>query len=501
MRAVIYARFSSDRQNEDSIVAQVRACTEYAQQHGITVVGTYADEAISGRESKTQLRQEYQRMLRDAKKNIFDMILIHKYDRVARSLLEHVNLAARLKKEKIDLIAVAQDFGTTKEAEIIKALMWSMSEYYIENLASETKKGLRETALKGLHNGGYAPFGYDVVDRQYVINELEAAYVRKMFDCALNRKGFTDLLAEMKDKGITGKRGKEIKYTQVYEILHNEKYTGVYVYSPNEEESRMDRRTKPNAIRIEGGCPAIIDKTTFQEVQKIMKAREHAGRRGNYLCGGIVYCANCGAKMHVHKSERKGHTYLYYACSSKCGAATVKLEDVDETVKAYIRELLSEDTRAKVAQILRTYKGHEQDRVEGFKAAIKKKVEEKETAYNNLIANMSSAVLPPEVAADLSEKMVQLKREIKELEEAEPPADYTVDTIHEWLQSIRTAPDEKAVHLLIERIEAKRTENKTDLNIISTLKPVLENVVAGGRLLHFPRYSLETKYNHLRPRV
>ena len=86
MRAVIYARFSSDRQNEDSIVAQVRACTEYAQQHGITVVGTYADEAISGRESKTELRQEYQRMLRDAKKNIFDMILIHKYDRVARVL-------------------------------------------------------------------------------------------------------------------------------------------------------------------------------------------------------------------------------------------------------------------------------------------------------------------------------------------------------------------------------------------------------------------------------
>ena len=479
MRAVIYARFSSDNQNEESIHAQIRACNEYAQQHGITVVGTYADEAISGRESKTELRREYQRMLRDTKKHIFDTILIHKYDRVARSLAEHVTLETRLKKEGIDLIAVGQNFGSSNEAKIMKALMWSLSEYYSDNLATETKKGLRETALKGLHNGGYAPFGYDVINRKYVINELEAAYVRKMFDCALNRKGFTDLIAEMKASGITGKRGKEIKYTQIYEILRNEKYCGVYVYSPDEEADRMDRRTKPNAIRLENGCPAIVDKTTFQEVQKIMKSREQAGRRADYLCSGIVYCANCGAKMHVHKSERKGHTYFYYSCSNKCGVGTVRLEDVDDAAKAYIRELLSEDTRAKVAQVLKTYKGHEQDRIEGFKAAIKKKVAEKETAYNNLLTNMSSTVLPPEVVSDLSEKLAQLKREIAELQEAEPPVDYTVDAIQEWLQSIRTAPDEKAVHLLIERIEVKKAENKTDFNIISTLKPVLEILVAG----------------------
>ena len=88
MKAVIYARFSSDRQTEDSIHAQVRACEEYAKQHGIRIIGIYADEAISGRESKTELRREYQKMLRDIKRHSFDAILIHKYDRVARSLAE-----------------------------------------------------------------------------------------------------------------------------------------------------------------------------------------------------------------------------------------------------------------------------------------------------------------------------------------------------------------------------------------------------------------------------
>ena len=200
MRAVIYARFSSDRQSEDSIHAQVRACEEYAKQKGIRIIGVYKDEAISGRETKTELRREYQRMLRDLKKHTFDAILIHKYDRVARSLSEHVNLETKLKKEGIELIAVGQNFGNSNESKIMKALMWSMSEYYSDNLANETKKGHRKTALKGLHNGGYAPFGYDVVDQKYVINELEAAYVHKLFACALDRKGYKEVLKENKGR-------------------------------------------------------------------------------------------------------------------------------------------------------------------------------------------------------------------------------------------------------------------------------------------------------------
>ena len=100
-------------------------------------------------------------------------------------------------------------------------------------------------------------------------------------------------------------------------------------------------------------------------------------------------------------------------------------------------------------------------------------------AYNNLLTNMTSAVLPAEVIKDISDKMSKLKNEIEELKEATPPEDYSVDVIQEWLQSIRNAPDEKAVHLLIDRIEAVRTEDKTDFNISTTLKPVLENMVAG----------------------
>lgn len=146
-QAVIYVRFSSDKQTEDSIEAQVRACREYAAGHGLTVGEVYADEAVSGKGSKTASRRAYQRLLRDAEKGLFDTILIHKYDRIARNLGEHVNLEQRLRRAGVSLIATAQDFGNTKEAKIMRALMWSLSEYYIDNLAEETKKGHRETAL------------------------------------------------------------------------------------------------------------------------------------------------------------------------------------------------------------------------------------------------------------------------------------------------------------------------------------------------------------------
>lgn len=375
--AVIYARFSSDKQTDASIEAQIRACKEYAAIKGYNVIQVYADEAISGKGSKTAARTQYQKMLRDCDKGAFEVILIHKYDRIARSLGEHVNLAGRLQAKEIELIATAQDFGTSNEAKIMRTLMWSLSEYYIDNLANEVKKGERETALKGLHNGGCAPFGYNIVDQRYVIDELEAGYVRRIFDAAINRRGFTELIKEMAERGIKGKRGKTIKYTQIYEMLHNEKYTGVYVYSAEEEKNRADRRTKPNAIRIENALPAIVSKAEFMEVQRIMKERKQVGKKVDYLCSGLVYC-ECGAKMHAMRSTRKGHTYYYYYCSKKCGAPVVHMEGVDRAATEYLTTLLSDANQKRIAQAVRLYKSAEKQQIADFNAALNKKIKEKQ---------------------------------------------------------------------------------------------------------------------------
>lgn len=478
IKAVIYARFSSDKQTDASIAAQERACRDYAATRGLNVLCVYADEAISGRGSKTAMRHQYQRMLKDAQKGVFEVILIHQYDRIARSLGEHVNLEIKLSGWNVRLIAVAQDFGTGKESKIMRALMWSMSEYYIDNLAEESRKGLKEAALKGLHTGGYAPFGYDVVDQKYVINELEAGYVRRIFQAAQHCEGFKDLIEEMAACGITGKRGKPIRYTQIYEMLRNRKYTGEYRYSPVEEKDRDARRDKPNAITIENALPMIISKAQFEEVQKIMAGRKQVGKSAEYLCSGLVYC-RCGAKMHGITCHKKSGGYQYYTCSGKCGIGTIKMEHIDRAALDYLHELLSEENQQKIATALRLYQAGAGSRMEEFQAALSRRILQKRAQYDALLKNLSTAALPPDILGDVGKQMQELKTEIAALEATEPPQDFTSDQIHAWLESLRSAPDEKAVRLLVERIDIK---TKTEFNITSTLNSVLGENGCGGRI-------------------
>jgi len=495
MKAVIYARFSSEKQTEASIAAQVRACREYAEGKGHEIVGVYADEAISGKESATGRRTQYQKLLRDAERQqrgaagSFELILIHKYDRAARSLAEHVSLEKRLEAVGVELIAVAQDFGFSKEAKIMRAVVWSLSEYYNDNLSGEIKKGLRETALKALHAGGFAPFGYDVVSQTYVINELEAAYVRKLFDAVSRREGSAAVLREMKERGIRGKKGKVIGYPQAYEILHNEKYTGVYLYSSTEEAQRTSRRSKPNAIRIENALPEIISRAQFEEVQKIMAEKKQVGARSGYLCSGLVYC-ECGAKMHAQKVKRKDGEQGIYVCSKHCGAGSIFVAEVDKAAIAYLQELLNEENQRKISDAIRRYQAGKENRMEEFEAVLKKRIREKEKEYKALLNNLSSGMLPASVVADVGQRMEETKAEIEALKATEPPEDFTAEQIQGWFDSLKNRPDEKAIHLLIERIEVKE---KAVHNIESTLQTVLGNTGCGYPQHTFPKILFEFK--------
>ncbi len=476
-KAVIYARYSSDKQDDVSIEAQVRACREYAAKNGYDIVKVYADEAISGKGSKTASRRQYQAMLRDCERNQFDAILIHKYDRAARNVGEHVNLEMRLSEHNVSLIAVAQDFGSSKEAKIMKTMMWALSEYYIDNLSDEVRKGMKEVALKGLHTGGYAPFGYDIIDKQYVINETEAHYVRKMFQCAAEKKGFVDLIDEMARNGITGKRGKPIKYTQIYEILRNKKYTGEYAYSLVEEKVRTARREKPNAIKIENALPKIIDKALFNEVQAIMNSRKQTGKKSNYLCSGLVYCGKCGAKMHGTTTRRKGYEYRKYVCSGKCGAGTVDMDKIDNFIKEYVSKLLSDETQSIIANRLREYAKGEKFRISEFNQGIKKQIAEKQEKIDGYMDAIGRKGLPDEFIIDISNKISALKDEIKSLQELPIPKDYTVPQIKNWLDSLKkSSSDRDTVILLVERIEATKTAVKAK----STLEAVLSEIGCGG---------------------
>ena len=494
-RAAIYARFSSDKQTEASIDAQVRACEAYAEAHGLRIIRVYADEGVSGKGSSTSKRKEYQRMLKDCQAGFYDAILIHQYDRVARNLREHVKIDALMEECGVSLIAVNQDFGGGKEAKLLKPLMWALSEYFIDNLGEEVRKGLKENALHGLHNGGCAPFGYDVENGKYIINPIESLYVKRLFQAAADGSGFQEIISEMQKAGITGKRGANIRYPQIYEILRNEKYTGTYLYSPSIAKTRQARRAKEEAIRIEAAFPAIIDKSLWKEVQKRMDQRKNTGRSSSkYLCSGLVYCANCGAKMHASTSTRKGHSYSRYACSAKCGMPTVRTELVDDAAISYLRELLSGESQRTIAAAMRIYARDEKRQAEDFAKEIEKEAREKQKKIDSLIATLALGTLPAEAVARVGEEIQKLSREIEELRTTPIPRDYTKDQILEWMEAIKKTPDEQAVHLLIEKIEVRKTKNATDIHVKSTLDSVAGKDGRGNSRHCLPAILFEFHY-------
>jgi site-specific DNA recombinase len=485
MKAVIYARYSSDQQREESAEAQIRYCTEYAEKNGYNIVRIYADKAKSAKGDKVAQRYEFQKMVKDSKQGLFDTVLVHKYNRFARSMKDHVNYEDKLNGNGVSLIAVAEDFGQGKEAIIMKALMRSLSEYYIKDLADEVRKGHRENAEKALHNGGYAPFGYDIVEQHFVINELEASFAKKIFESALNQSGFTQLIRDMEKAGIKGKRGKLIKYPSIYEILRNERYTGTYVYAVKSDAK--DRRAKKNAIRIDNAMPAIITREEWEEVQKIMDKRKQSGRNSDYLCRGLVYCENCGAKMNGHISKKGETEYRSYICSKSCGIGTVNMDMVDNTVRAHIDKLLSIDAQEQITESIRNYRKGEAERVAKYNLDIRKEISNKQSQYDGLMDTLTTGGLPAEIIAEVGNKMKLLKSEIECLKEQKPPKDYTERCIKDWLSNIRKNPTQADVKFLAEKIVA----NKKDAKVFTALTSILRNIGGDTPIHCFPTILFE----------
>lgn len=153
---------------------------------------------------------------------------------------------------------------------------------------------------------------------------------------------------------------------------------------------------------------------------------------------------------------------------------------MDAAALEYLSELLSDENQRLIAKALREYDGSERDRLEGFQAARRKRIREKQAEYDALLKNLSSGVLPEEVISDIGQQMKQIKAAIAALKAQEPPKDYTSGQIRAWLSSIKAAPTESAVKLLIKRIQVEKAT--TSFNIESTLKEVVGEIGCGGRI-------------------
>ena len=342
MNAVIYARFSSDNQREESIDAQVRAIREYSLKEGHSILKVYADEA---RSATTDQRPAFLQMMRDAERHMFEAIIVHKLDRFSRDRYDSAFYKRHMKRHGVRLISVLERLDDSPESIIMESVLEGMAEYYSRNLAREVMKGMRETAYQGKHTGGKPPLGYDVAtDRTYQVNEVEAAAVRTIFSMYAAGQGYGPIIDTLNAAGHRTKNGNPFGKNSIHEILKNEKYAGVFVFNRSEKKAADGKRNNhkvksdDEVIRMPGVVPAIVDTATWESVRNKMAENKKTAAKYRakvvYLLSGKLVCGKCGSAMlgNAGSGGRNKITYNYYECGAKKRTKTCDMKAVSKPV-------------------------------------------------------------------------------------------------------------------------------------------------------------------------
>lgn len=348
-KAAAYIRVSTEDQKEFSPDAQLKAIKKYCKDNNIILDNEYIyiDEGISGR--KAEKRPAFQDMIKHAKKKEFNMILVHKFDRFARSREDSVVYKSLLKKEcGIRVISITESIEDDKFSVILEAMLEAMAEYYSLNLSDEVKKGMTEKAQRGEYQSS-PPFGYEMKDKKLVILEDEAKAIKLIFDDFLNGQGFLQIAKKLNDLGYLTHRGNKFENRTIEYILNNPVYCGMARWTPT---GKIRRNYKcEDSLIVESNHEPIIDKKTFDLVQKKLEERKQITRKhykgtnpqNLHWLNGLVRCKLCGCTFVRNQKE-------YYNCNGyvkgKCSTSqNIKIGLIEQAILNQIKEDFSKPTK------------------------------------------------------------------------------------------------------------------------------------------------------------
>lgn len=332
-RAVIYARYSSSGQREESIEGQLRECREYARRNGMTVVGEYTDKALTGRTDK---RPDFQRMLRDSERGAFDVVLCWKIDRFARNRYDSAMYKYKLKKNGVRLCYAKETIPEGPEGIILESVMEGYAEYYSANLSQNIKRGNYESALQ-CKTLGQRVLGYRKgPDGCFEIDPDTAPIVKRIFAEYARGDRAKDIYARLNAEGFKTSQGNPFNKSSIRRILTNRKYIGIYEFKD---------------ICVEGGIPAIVDRETFAKCQKLVEQRHiapAAKRDTHFLLTTKLFCGLCGEPMVGDGGTSKsGAVHHYYTCtgrkSRKCKKDRAQKDWVESLVVGELARLVLSD--------------------------------------------------------------------------------------------------------------------------------------------------------------
>ena len=428
MTAVIYARYSSDNQREESIEGQIRECTAYAEKNGITVVKHYIDRALS---AKTDNRPDFQQMIKDSEKRLFDIVLVWKLDRFARNRYDSAHYEYQLERNHVKLVSATEPISDSPAGIMVKSMLTGMAEYYSAELSEKVVRGMTENVLKGKYNGGTIPIGFKVDEEKFFqVDPLKAPFVVEAFQRYNDGATMKELMNWLNDSGVTTNRNQKFTYNSVQTLLTNKRYIG---------ENHFKDIVMPDSI------PAIVDKDLFEEVQLKIKKNSRAPARhkaeDDYLLTTKLFCGICGAMMFGEcGTGRNKVVHHYYKCATAkrfktCKKKTVRKEWLEDLVVAETMKLIQDDAviDAIVAEVMEL-----QDQENTTLPLLEKQMREVENGIENMLNAIQAGVLTNSTKSRLEKLEAQQKElEIRIAEEKIARPRLSENQVRFWLTRFR----------------------------------------------------------------
>jgi DNA invertase Pin-like site-specific DNA recombinase len=395
INGVIYARYSSERQTEQSIEGQLSVCRKYATENGIRVVQVYVDRAMTGTNDN---RADFQRMLRDSALKQWEVVIVYKLDRFSRNRYESAIHKKTLKDNGVRVLSAMERIDSSSiESMLLESMLEGYAEYYSAELSQKVKRGIAESRKKGYWLGGFLPFGYDVKEKKPVLNEYEAQIVKEIYSDYVCGAKVKDIVAQLAARGVRKKDGKALSMQNVYKILHTQYYNGNEIY------------------------PQIVSDQVFEEVKKLNEENKRSPARKKahekYLLSGKLFCGECGDAMCGESGTSKnGDIHLYYKCVAKkkhkndCSFPSIKKETIETAVFDVCVDVLHNDFIQKVASAAFEIKQEETNNNLHLNA-IEKKITENEKARANLIKALETGI----ISEGITNRIKELEQEISYL--------------------------------------------------------------------------------------
>lgn len=404
MRAVIYARYSSDNQREESIEGQLRECRVFAERNGYVIVKEYIDRALTARSDN---RPDFQNMIKDSYRHLFEVIIVWKLDRFARDRYDSAFYKHTLKKNGVRVVSATENIGTGAESIILESVLEGYAEYYSVELAEKTSRGMTENALKGKLNGGIVTFGYRLTEEhRYEIDPDLSPIVVEIFESYANGEKMTDIVKDMRLRGIKTKKGRAISLNIVHKMLQNRRYLGEYKFR--------------DVINYDA-IPAIVSQELFDRVQSRIRKNEKAPARSKaeveYILTTKLKCGRCGSLMIGESgTSMTGATYYYYKCSNAkrkkgCTKKAVKKDWIEDIVVRYTMKIVMDDALVDVIadRVMELWK-QDNPKIPQLQARLK----EVEQHIQNMLDAIQQGILTPSTKQRLDE----LEKSKQELETA-----------------------------------------------------------------------------------